>query len=371
MKTPEARKTTFYLPELDLLRFGAFLLVFAFHIMPGSPSGYGTPAGNFLGSFVLPAFARSGAYGVDLFFALSAYLITAILLKEYRTVGRIDVKAFYVRRILRIWPLYYAALFLLPPILHYFIAWQHLPRTYFAAFALLAGNWPCAFWGFPWSAITPLWSVSVEEQFYLSWPLVFTSRWAFRHLRIVCLGLLGLSYATRAALVFGGAHNPAIFCNTLARLDPIALGALAASSLEGTQLVLRTLWRILLIAGRTSVLIVLGASGSSDGPRALITYPLLSFAALWMLLATIGFPIPSRGHFLVRAGIHLGRISYGLYVFHGPVIELMKLTSLPPIAWRVAAFAATAGIAWLSYRYFESPFLRLKTSYSLVERGRV
>jgi peptidoglycan/LPS O-acetylase OafA/YrhL len=154
-------------------------------------------------------------------------------------------------------------------------------------------------------------------------------------------------------------------------LDPIALGALAASSLEGTQLVLRTSRRILLIAGRTAVLMILGAFGSSDGPRALITYPLVSFAALLMLLAAIGFPVLSRQHFLVRAGIHLGRISYGLYVFHGPVIELMKSTSLPPIVWRVAAFTATVGIAWLSYRYFESPFLRLKTRYSLLDRGRV
>jgi peptidoglycan/LPS O-acetylase OafA/YrhL len=68
MKTPEARKTTFYLPELDLLRFWAFLLVFAFHIMPRSPSGYGTLSRNLLGSFVLPGFANGGAYGVDLFF---------------------------------------------------------------------------------------------------------------------------------------------------------------------------------------------------------------------------------------------------------------------------------------------------------------
>ena len=66
MKTPEAKKTTFYLPELDLRRCGAFLLVFAFHMMPGSPSGYGTVARNCLGSFVLPGFAGSGAYGVDL-----------------------------------------------------------------------------------------------------------------------------------------------------------------------------------------------------------------------------------------------------------------------------------------------------------------
>src|SRR4051812_24548209 len=83
-----------YHPELDILRFGAFFLVFVFHAVGrGSWSGF-----------------RTGGYGVDLFFVLSSYLITEILLREQRTLGKFDIRAFYARRILRIWPLYFVFL---------------------------------------------------------------------------------------------------------------------------------------------------------------------------------------------------------------------------------------------------------------------
>jgi peptidoglycan/LPS O-acetylase OafA/YrhL len=194
------------------------------------------------------------------------------------------------------------------------------------------------------------------------------SRCVLRRMHLVCLGLLALSYAVRVFLVFRGAHHPGILCNTFARLDPIALGALAAFTLDGATPVMRTSHRILLLAGCPILLVVLGVFGRADGGSALFTYPLVSCATLLMLLATVGFPIPFRKHLLVGAGIHLGKISYGLYVFHDPVIVLLKSSPLPPIALPVAAFGVTAGIASLSYRYFEAPFLRLKTRYSHVTR---
>src|SRR5579863_4606045 len=86
----------FYLPELDVLRFFAFLAVFLFHAPPLGHRGH---------SFV-DDLATIGIFGVDLFFALSAYLITRLLLREREATGRIDIKSFYIRRLLRIWPLY-------------------------------------------------------------------------------------------------------------------------------------------------------------------------------------------------------------------------------------------------------------------------
>src|ERR1700674_928143 len=99
-----ARTSAFYHPELDVLRFWAFLMVFACHastriyFLPGITGSLGRLA------------IRAGGCGVDLFFCLSAYLITEILLRERRGKGSIDVRSFYVRRILRIWPLYFAFL---------------------------------------------------------------------------------------------------------------------------------------------------------------------------------------------------------------------------------------------------------------------
>ena len=108
---------SFYRPELDILRFGAFLLVFLHHALPHATIDYFTSDYGIFkqAASLLAGIARAGALGVDLFFALSAYLITELLLRERRSHGAIDIRAFYIRRILRIWPLYYFALLILSP----------------------------------------------------------------------------------------------------------------------------------------------------------------------------------------------------------------------------------------------------------------
>ena len=97
----------FYKPELDALRFFAFLAVLIHHTFPWTPSSYPASLPRFL-TGVLAATARAGGYGVDLFFCLSAYLITSLLIREVNASGRLAVAAFWIRRSLRIWPLYFA-----------------------------------------------------------------------------------------------------------------------------------------------------------------------------------------------------------------------------------------------------------------------
>src|SRR5277367_912413 len=95
------RAGRFYLPELDVLRFFAFFAVFIFHLPePFALKFFDSPG-------VLGTLGRAGAFGVDLFFALSGYLITGLLIRERERSGDINMKAFYARRTLRIWPLYY------------------------------------------------------------------------------------------------------------------------------------------------------------------------------------------------------------------------------------------------------------------------
>jgi peptidoglycan/LPS O-acetylase OafA/YrhL len=113
---------------------------------------------------------KGGAYGVDLFFVLSAYLITELLFREKEQRGTLDVKGFYVRRLLRIWPLYYVFVplaFAIP----FFNPGREFSVRYLLPFLMLAGNWSLTLQG--WHAgpvVIPLWSISVEEQFYLLWP---------------------------------------------------------------------------------------------------------------------------------------------------------------------------------------------------------
>lgn len=334
----------YYRPELDILRFFAFFLVFLSHVVPGTANP------------LLVAVAAGGAFGVDLFFALSSFLITTLLLREQHACGTIDVSSFYLRRILRIWPLYFAFLLIVVPLVRYVLPNDDMPLKYTAAFALLAGNWACALWGYPHTVAGPLWSVSIEEQFYLSWPLIMR-RW-IRHLTVVALTLLAVSFITRFWLVFHGAIHPQIWCNTLARLDPIACGALLAVYAQRKEIALSRRVRVALLLFGFAVLTAAGRYGDFVGTRALITFPAVAAACVALILGTLGMRIPSRHSSIARALIYLGRISYGLYVFHLLFIYLLGSA--------LAALPATIAVAAASYHFFEKPFLRLKTRFARI-----
>src|SRR5258707_11587748 len=155
----------FYRPELDALRFFAFLWVFAFHRMDYAPID---PVTQPLAYSIYTA----GAFGVPLFFLLSSFLIVELLLRERAQTGTIHIKAFYIRRMLRIWPLYLAAFFGLAALGHYMP--DVGPKTYHSwlAFLLFAGNWYILRYGWIAGPIDPLWSIAVEEQFYIAIPLL-------------------------------------------------------------------------------------------------------------------------------------------------------------------------------------------------------
>lgn len=321
----------FHRPELDVLRFGAFFLVFLHHALPHAASAYPTWGA------IPAAIGRAGALGVDLFFTLSAYLITEILLREQHTTGSIHIRAFYARRILRIWPLYFFALLLLAPLM------GGMPQNYFAAFLLLAGNWACAWWGYPASPFALLWSVSIEEQFYLAWPWI--ARWR-RNLGPALVAMLAVAWITRLSLAMTGSAHPAVWCNTLARLDPIALGALLAWRLDGRAPTAPAPARAALIAAGLAGLLAAGAAGEHAGWHAVWTYPTAAFACLLILYGALCSRMRSP------ALEYLGKISFGLYVFHAAALELVEFAP--------AALVLTIAAAALSYRFLESPFLRWK-----------
>src|SRR5260370_19912385 len=173
----------------------------------------------------------AGVFGVDLFFVLSAYLITELLLREKEQCGALDVRGFYLRRMLRIWPLYffYIALALIPAFNpNHVFTWR-----YAVAFLFLAGNWSIVAYGWPLhSIIGALWTVSIEEQFYLSLPPL-VRKLSRKGIALAAIAMLIVSAATRIAMVavHGGINS--VWCNTLASLDPIAAGILVAVTLRG------------------------------------------------------------------------------------------------------------------------------------------
>ena len=337
-----AAPVSFYRPELDVLRFWAFLLVFLHHALPHSATDYTIPK---LPASMLAGFARAGALGVDVFFTLSGYLITDLLLRERRVRGVVDVRAFYVRRILRIWPLYYFALLILVPAMS-FLPGEHMPWTYFASFAILGGNWACTAWGYPPSSFALLWAVSIEEQFFLTWPWLV--RFGADRLPTIACGMLAIATVTRLLLVIRDVHHPGVWCNTLARLDPLAGGALLACCLNGTLPQHSRRTRLLWIGIGTAVLIGTGAIGGNEGWPVLVTYPLAAVASVTIIFGVLGARL--------RIGSSLGKISYGLYVFHAAAIRIVPSTIL--------ALPLTIAMAALSYRYVESPLLRLKNRFT-------
>jgi peptidoglycan/LPS O-acetylase OafA/YrhL len=225
---------SFYRPELDFLRFLAFLAVFIQHSLHQSAQAYIAHGVPQFAALWMAAVPISGAYGVDLFFVLSAYLITELLQREFASTGKVDIRSFYIRRVLRIWPLYFFFLGVCVLLSRFGIAGEHLKITYVLAFVFLAGNWICAFQGYPNSVAAPLWSVSLEEQFYLTWPVLLRILHVKRLMQ-VAICMIVLSSVSRLALLLLGVKHPGVWCNTFARLDPIGCGIILAACLKGRK----------------------------------------------------------------------------------------------------------------------------------------
>jgi peptidoglycan/LPS O-acetylase OafA/YrhL len=365
-------KSTFYRPELDVLRFFAFFAVFAFHlprhtvefyVEHGVPSVVGT---------MLNGLLDAGVFGVDLFFVLSAYLITELLLREKKECGRLDVPAFYLRRILRIWPLYFffIGIALIPALnRNHEFTWHHV-----AAFLLLAGNWSIIFYGWPIpSVVGPLWTVSIEEQFYLLWPPI-VRRLSADRIAWAAIGMLVISNITRVAMVAIHAGPTSVWCNTLGRLDPIAAGILVAASLRGSIPNFILANRLSMLCCGVLPLTLVAHYWHINGPdrlewvATLLGYPLVAVSCTLIMLAALGISAKLPG-----ALLYLGKISYGLYVYHAlgdffadHVITvhagLLRMVLRIPVA-----MGFTIALAASSYTLLEKPFLKLKKRFAHVD----
>ena len=362
----------FYHPELDILRFFAFFLVFLHHAIPHDPAfwtRYGVPDGL---AQVIAGIGSLGAFGVDVFFALSAYLITELLLREKAVIGDLDLKAFYLRRALRIWPLYFFFL-ALAGVLTVVLPGQKIGWQAALAFLFLGGNWWIVLRGFPSSVIFPLWSVSIEEQFYLFWPPVVRKLRA-THMAALAFTMVAVATAVRAYLGAHGATETQVWCNTLARLDPIAAGILVAVLLRGETVELSGSRRFAMVAFGIACLAMAGSYWSIKAdplttPRILAGYPVVALGAAAMLIGVLS----SAKLFSKSAFVYLGKISYGLYVYH--VLGLMVSDyavrhaegSLTLYLLRDAiALTLTVGFAAASFRWLETPFLGIKQRFTHV-----
>ena len=359
--------TRFYRPELDLLRFACFLLVFLHHSL--------SRAGESLGSALVDACG----FGVPVFFLLSSFLITELLLREIDRTGRVHVRSFYARRMLRIWPLYFG-----------FIAFcwlatkthlvQPLPAAMALSFLLMAGNWYFVRFGSSLNPAGVLWSVSVEEQFYLVWPWLMR-RGDTRRLLLTSLAMLALSYTALAFLAaHGSPADPALWGNTLVQMQFFALGSLLAAFLHRRESLRlpAPLRPVLLFAAAsswtaaTALCRIKRFDPAITPAHACLGYALVALGAVALFLAFYRLQLAANP--VTRPLAYLGRISYGLYVFHIFSINaagamLRGLHHRPhqgSPAMLTLSLALTIAAAAFSYQFYERPFVRWKERFTLV-----
>jgi len=329
-----------YVAGFDSLRAFAVLTVMFYHVNKNVPELH------------LFTIFRHGYLGVDLFFVLSGYLITDILLNTRSE--KHFLRNFYARRVLRIWPLYYSILilvFLFLPIVRPaykgIIAATCHPLI---AYPLFIQN---LFHPLGFGPVEVTWSLAIEEQFYLLWAIcVFLL--SDKALTRLCIGAIILSPLLRYLAIQSGWSDEYIYRFTLTRLDTIAAGCLLALGLP-------------LLCRHPVALFLLGGIGLSVVLpfqwRPLIpTFALFCFSGV-ILLANRGGIVPTW--MPLR---YLGKISYGLYLLHVPVFDTVReFVHASGLAQSIAVLAldigATIAAASLSWYLLESPFLRLKRHF--------
>jgi peptidoglycan/LPS O-acetylase OafA/YrhL len=352
-----------HLPALDGLRGLAILMVLFWH-------------------FYSPAWFP-GWIGVDLFFVLSGYLITAKLIV---TAGRPDYySAFYRRRILRVFPLYYAVLIAFYLSVHFFMKKVNLPAvsfytTHWLNFFTFTQNWAIIHDNpaLAYRSLEQTWSLAIEEQFYLLWPFALALLPKNSCRLHIFIALILLVLMTRiACYLYAPADNHLFYFNTFLRLDPILAGA-AIFQLQLLHIriparlpaYMMTVLGILITAG---CILEKNVSGTNIFFQTVgFTLVALFFACL--LYLTTQPSGQNLGRWLQWPFLrYCGRISYGLYLLHYPILFLLdfkiyhRIIAHWPDHPEIAFFSSTTiciALSFLastiSYRYFESYFLRLK-----------
>jgi peptidoglycan/LPS O-acetylase OafA/YrhL len=368
-----------HIPALDGVRGLAILWVIlhnASDVLPGVRSGL---------LWLYAVVAHPGWIGVQLFFVLSGYLITTGLLETQQSPTYF--KNFYVKRVLRIFPLYYAVLIGLLVLTPFLYPRNELHSTLLNELQLwtFVNNWT----GMNLNGFTHFWSLAVEEQFYLVWPLLVLRRGP-RSLFKLCLGLALAAFVIRCALVATGASSDALYNYTVCRMDALALGAAGAALMHlgawpaaaRASLPRAAMISVLLLAvtglitrgfDRDSVVCetvgftVLAATGAV----------LVTGAALAKLSSSAPLLVFLRWPLLRSCG----KYSYAMYVLHFPVHKLLGvplLKSLAPhgasaalvVVYTLVLICVSYALGALSYHGLEKHFLRLKPGKPAGDRSQ-
>lgn len=362
-----------HFPNLNAIRFLAALLVIVHHIEQYKEM-FGLS--NIFHNHSIQLMSK---IGVTLFFVLSGFLITYLLLTEQKETGQIYIKSFYMRRILRIWPLYYLiiilAFFILPS-----FDFMHLPGhdgshwwIKLVFFVFLMPNVIHAL-GAGLAYGTQTWSVGAEEQFYLIWP------WLLKLLKnklTLVLGVILIYLLFKFIFAYGYNFHPVIaYLHRIWYLFPIdnmAFGALfAVIYFNQYQKAIHFFYHPFLQISIWVAVILFIYSGISLGFFHHQIYAFLFGVLLFNLATNPNTVVQFKSKILD----YLGKISYGIYMYHS-IFIVLSLKFLQAyhlynnLLLYVFSFALTILVSWLSYEYFEKFFIKMKMKYTSIVSGDI
>lgn len=347
-----------YIPDLDGLRGIAALLVLWQHL-PREPLGQVLT----VCSIVL----QPGYLGIDLFFVLSGFLITRLLMADRGRKG--SLFRFLVRRSLRIFPIYYLTLLILLAI---------EPGQYLGWSAIYVSNFVFAV-DLTQNPMRHSWSLAVEEHFYIFWPF-FVHAFSTERLRFVCFWLMGIAIALAMIAIVSVTAPPdpsdLIYRCTCFRMLSLVAGAIfaleekriIANAVRMRGVIILLIVGAVLLVGGFRFLLLAESLGYDFLPAAkLVGFTMLSTGVILWVIIGQDSNSPIRRLLRGRPLVQVGRVSYGLYLYHYPVFYFFGFRDLnaapPSITKLLVALAVTVLITVASYRFIEVPILRLKERF--------
>lgn len=320
-----------------------------------------------------------GQTGVDLFFVISGFLITAILLDTKENPGRL--KNFYIRRSLRIFPLYFFVLFSYL-FIYSWLGSSEIELKNVLTHVFYVQNWSLNFPGADFALLGHTWSLAVEEQFYLIWPVLLYAllRLEKKEMIITCCSLIAVSWLSRFYLADIG-HEKLAYTSTLSRMDALILGGLVSILRSYNPDILNKNKKILLYTAVTMTGLVIAMIGYYAGQahvfhHNLIKIGLTAFSILYTALLALTVINSKKSQLIKILSSHklqkIGQISYGLYLYHvivmlllinyfGPEIDSFFIRQLILL---IPGSIISLILAYLSFKYFEKPILKLKDKYA-------
>lgn len=373
-----------YFKNLDSIRFFAALMVFLGHAI--SPAFDFLPIqGTFVQRFLLAI--SNGPAGVSIFFVLSGFLITYLLISEYKSTSGISIKNFYIRRILRIWPLYFIVVLITFGIYPGLKELVHLNTPlgsnvlyhllFLSNFDVINIHENC--FGFDAMSQNITWSVSIEEQFYLFWPLLF----AFLPKRSWIIGILTVIFISMLFRWLKFDDHAILYFHTLSVFVDLGIGGLFALLIHKHEVIRK--WfeqsktpHLAISLSVAAIFILYGEDifFFAHGKAISRFFISISFA---MVIATQALTTSDSKLNMHKLGFasRWGKYTYGIYLLHPIAITVLdvcsRVMSIPKdnfwiiILLGILSWILTLWMSWLSFEKIEKKFLTLKDRYSTIQ----